>query len=88
MNLLEKEKIVKGFANHYRIRVLELLETQQNLSLENIVTELRANYKTISVHVRKLDRAELIEKRYYANYVLHNITKRGLSILTFLRKLE
>ena len=89
ISLTEKELVAKGFANHYRIRILELLHRNTKpLSLEEIVENLDAQYKTISVHLQKLHRAKLVEKKYLARNVLHTITKRGDYGLTFLRKLE
>jgi predicted transcriptional regulator len=80
--------IVKGFANHHRIDVLRLLFNKPDLSVEEIANTLKVNYKTISVHVRQLNRAGLIEKHYLANYIEHKLTRRGLAVLKFLGKLE
>lgn len=82
------EKIAKGFSNHRRIQVLELLVKQPELSVFEIANELNVNYKTISEHVRRLAIAGLVMKRNAGKDVRHALTNRGKLILTFLRTLE
>ena len=77
------EKIVKGFANHRRIQVLELLEKTSNLSVDDISQNLYVDFFTISDHIRKLADAGLVDKQYKGRFVIHNLTKRGKSILSF-----
>ena len=77
------EKIVKGFANHRRIQILELLEKTPNLSVDDISQNLNVVFFTISDHIRKLADAGLVDKKYKGRFVLHNLTKRGKSILSF-----
>jgi len=77
------ERIVKGFANHRRIQVLELLSKTPNLSVDDISQHLNVGFFTISDHIRKLADAGLVEKRYKSRFVLHNLTSRGKSILSF-----
>ncbi len=87
MDFQKLERIVKGFANHRRIEILELLE-KKPLSLSNISIILKINIKTASEHTRRLYLAGLIEKKYRGRAVLHSITDLGSDILTFLRKWE
>lgn len=82
------QRIVKGFANHRRIEMLELLEKKPEISLSEISTTLKINLKTGSEHLSRLTLAGLVMKRYRARNVLHAITPLGRNILTFLRKLE
>lgn len=82
------EKIVKGFSNHRRIMMMELLQERTELTLDAISQELKINLKTASEHLRRLALADLVEKRYQGRYVLHQLTPRAKNILTFLRKLE
>jgi len=77
------EKIVKGFANHRRIQILELLSKDTDLSVENISENLNVDFYTISDHIRKLADTELIEKKHKGRFVLHSLTKRGKYILSF-----
>jgi predicted transcriptional regulator len=77
------EKIVKGFANHRRIQILELLKSAPNLSVDDISQNLNVDFYTISDHIRKLADAGLVHKQYKGRFVLHNLTKRGKDILSF-----
>ena len=77
------EKIVKGFANHRRIQILELLEKTPSLSVDDISQNLNVGFFTISDHIRKLADAGLVEKRYKGRFVIHDLTKMGKSILSF-----
>ena len=82
------ERIVKGFANHRRIQIMELLESNPELSLQNVSVKLKVNIKTVSEHIRRLAISGLVLKRNRGNNVLHKLSPQGLSILKFLRKLE
>ena len=84
----ELEKISKGFSNHRRIQVMELLKKQPELSVLEIANDLDINYKTASEHIRRLNIAGLVMKRYAGRDVRHALTDRGKDILTFLRTLE
>ncbi len=84
----QMEKVVKGFANHRRIEIMTLLEKTPELSVIEISSHLRVNFKTIAEHTRRLTLAGLIMKRNDANAVRHALTNTGLSILKFLRTLE
>lgn len=84
----ELEKIVKGFANHRRIQILELLEKEPNLSVIDIAEKLGINLKTASEHIRRLAIAGLIEKTALGASFLHKVTARGEKVLKFLRTLE
>jgi len=82
------ERIVKGFANHRRIEILELLEKEPELSVSEIAFKLKINFKTASEHIRRLAIAGLVFKRYQGNNVRHALTDRARGILKFLRILE
>jgi CRISPR locus-related DNA-binding protein len=85
MNLEYKkiEKIIKSFANHRRIQILELLGNKQGLSVDNIAKELNVGFFTISDHIRKLSDSGLVEKKNKGRFVINNITKKGNYILSF-----
>lgn len=80
--------ILKGSANHHRIDVLFLLDKRGKLTLDEIVEALKANYKTIAVHVGRLHKSGLVTKRYKASSVEHRLTPRATLVLNFLRILE
>ncbi len=82
------ERIVRGFSNHRRIEILDLLERKPELSLFEISRELNVNFKTASEHARRLAIAGLVLKRYEGNSVRHCLSPLGKSILKFLRILE
>ncbi|MBN1168407.1 winged helix-turn-helix transcriptional regulator [Candidatus Woesebacteria bacterium] len=88
MNTKRLQKIVKGFSNHRRIQIMELLETYPDLSLSDIASRTKINLKTAGEHTRRLDASGLIEKNYRGRDVIHSLTILGKNILTFLRKLE
>lgn len=82
------ERIVKGFANHRRIEIMELLRKEPELSVIEIAEELNINFKTASDHIRRLAIADLVMKRSDQSSVRHKLTGRGNMILKFLRTLE
>ncbi|MAG12471.1 hypothetical protein CL630_01530 [bacterium] len=84
----ELERLVRGFSNHRRIQIMELLKKSPELSVEEIADNLQVNFKTISEHIRRLAIAGLVIKRNEGNTVRHKLTTRALSILKFLRTLE
>ena len=88
METRKLEKIIKGVANHRRIQILELLNRKPNLSVSQISTELKANFKTISEHIRRLTQSGLLIKKNMGPAVEHTVSKLGSHILKFLRTLE
>lgn len=82
------ERIVRGFSNHRRIQMLDLIEKNPELSVREIADSLKINFKTASEHTRRLTIAGLIMKRSQANNIRHKLSERGLTILKFLRTLE
>lgn len=82
------ERVVKGFANHRRIQVLELLQKEPELSVVEVSKKLNVNFKTVSDHIRRMAIAGLVLKRSDGLNVRHRLTERGLTILKFLRILE
>lgn len=82
------ERVVKGFANHRRIEIMQLLEKQPELSVSEIAEVLDINFKTASEHIRRLAIAGLVMKRNEGNAVRHALNDVGKSVLKFLRILE
>ncbi len=87
-NYRQLERIVKGFANHRRIEILELLHRQPELSVDEVSEKLSIGYMNASDHIRKLAIAGLVLKRNDGNTVRHKLTSRAQSILVFCKKLE
>lgn len=82
------ERIVKGFANHRRLQVLQLLYKEPELSVLEISDKLKTEFKNISAHINKMAIAGLVMKRNEGNIVRHKLTSRGKSILQFVRIIE
>jgi len=82
------ERTVKGFANHRRIQILQMLVIEPELSLSDICDQFDMESANGSEHVRKLAIAGLVVKRRQKNHVYHKITDRGMKVLSFLKKLK
>ena len=88
MTYKQLERLTKGFANHRRIEIMELLKKTPELSVLEMADVLEVNFKTISEHTRRLAISGLVLKRYEAHSVRHKLSNRGLQVLKFLRTLE
>ena len=84
----ELERIIKGFANHRRLQILELLDKIPEMSVQEISEKVKSDIKNISAHVNKMAIAGLVMKRSEGNMVRHKLTARGKSILQFVRIIE
>lgn len=82
------ERMVRGFANHRRIQILHLLKEHPELSVEQVASHLKMNYKTAADHIRRLAIAGLVMKRNEFHRVRHKLTARASQVLKFLRTLE
>jgi len=82
------ERFVRGFSNHRRIQIMELLKKEPELSVEEIAEELDVNMKTIAQHIKRLAMSGLVLKRCELHSVRHKLTKKGIQVLKFLRTLE
>lgn len=88
VNYLALERIIKGFANHRRLQILELLQREPELSVENIAERLNYGYENTSDHLRKLAIAGLILKKNVGPRVHHKLSDRGTYILVFCKTLQ
>ena len=82
------EKIIRGFSNHRRIQIIDLLSQSPDLSIFEMADILKVNFKTISEHVRRLAISGIVIKRNDGSSVRHMLSRTGKSILMFLRTLE
>ena len=82
------ERVIKGFANHRRLQILNLLKSNPELSVEEISERLQIGYMNTSDHLRKMAIAGLLLKRSDGTSVRHKLTTRAESILVFCKKLE
>ena len=81
------ERIVKGFSNHRRIEILELLAAQPDLCVGEISEKLQIELKTASEHVRRLALSGLVQKRYQGREVRLRVCGKATEILAFLDRL-
>lgn len=88
MNYKQLERVVKGFASHRRLQILELLRVKPDLSVDQISEELNIGYMNTSDHIRKLAFAGLVGKRNEGPRVRHSLTPRGKDILVFCKRLK
>ncbi len=88
MHYRRLERLIKGFANHRRLQILELLRREPELSVEEISDRLKIGYTNTSDHIRKMAIAGLLLKRNEGNNVRHKLTPLAESILVFCKKLE
>jgi DNA-binding transcriptional ArsR family regulator len=88
INYRKLERIVKGFANHRRLQIIDLLDREPELSVDEIAKKLKIGYMNASDHIRKLAIAGLVLKRSDGASVRHKITPRAKVILAFCKKLE
>jgi len=82
------ERVAKGFSNHRRIAILFLLNEEPQLSVFDISSTFRVNFRTISDHLRRAVVAGLVKKRNRGKRVEHELTPLGKRILLFLQTLE
>ena len=82
------ERTVKGFSNHRRIQILELLEKEPELSVSEIAQKVKIDLKNASQHIRRMAIAGLLLKRNQNKNVRHKLSDKGSSVLKFLLKLE
>ena len=88
MHHRQVERIVKGFANHRRLQILELLKREPELSVMDISERLKIGYENASDHIRRMAIAGLLLKRNEGSAVRHKLTPRAESILVFCKKLQ
>ena len=81
----QMERHFKGIANHYRIEILLLIAEKQRITLDDIISAIGGNEKTIGEHTRRLYQAGLINKKYRGKFVEHTISPYGKIFVDFLR---
>jgi len=87
-NYRQLERIVKGFANHRRLEIMDLLKRQPELSVDQISEKLSIGYENTSDHLRRMAIAGLVLKRNEGVIVRHKLTSRANDILVFCKKLQ
>ena len=80
----QMERHLKGMANHHRIEILLHISANDRATLDDIVTALGANEKTLGEHTRRLFVAGLVNKKYRGKFVEHTLSPYGKSFVKFL----
>ena len=78
---------MRGFGNHRRIQILELVEEKPEMSVLDVSEKLKINHKTAADHIRRLTIAGLLMKKADGPSIRHKVTPRGHKVLVFLRTL-
>ena len=79
------ERHFKEIANHRRLEILFLINSNSGLTLEEISRRLSVNFKTISGHTDKLVRAGLLDKKYRGREVEHYLSPYGLKLVRLVK---
>ena len=79
------ERLVRGFSNHRRIQMLEILTATPEMDVAGLARACGVNFRTASDHTVRLIRAGLVFKQQKGRRVLHTVSERGTSVLAFLR---
>ena len=80
-NYRKLERAVKGFANHNRLRIMDLLKREPELSVDDVAEKLGIGYMNASDHIRKLAIAGLVMKRSDGKCIRHKLTPRADMVL-------
>ncbi len=84
----QMERHLKGMANHHRIEILLFIAGNNGATLDDIVTALGANEKTLGEHTRRLSVAGLVNKKYSGRFVEHSLSPYGKTFVSFLRSFQ
>ncbi|MEK7134667.1 MAG: helix-turn-helix transcriptional regulator [Patescibacteria group bacterium] len=84
----QMERHLKGMANHYRIEILLHIANNDRATLDDIVTALGANEKTLGEHTRRLFVAGLVNKKYRGRFVEHTLSPYGKTFVVFLKAFQ
>src|SRR4051794_40825921 len=88
MNFRPLAQTVRGFSNHRRIQMLEVVNATPGVDVNFLAGACGINFRTASDHTERLVRAGLLVKRSKGRRVLHSISSRGKAVLIFLRALK
>jgi predicted transcriptional regulator len=81
------EHLVRGFANHRRIAVMELLQSEPDLDVLTLSRRFKVHFKTMSAHLKRLHLSGLITKKNAGQHVVHRLTDRGEDALKYVLSL-
>jgi len=87
-NSKQLERHFKGVANHRRIGILLLVNSQDGIILEGITKTLECNFRTVSEHTRRLVQAGLLNKKYRGREVAHSLSPYGQEFIRFIKTFQ
>ena len=87
-NSRQLERHFKGIANHWRIEILLVVQDNPDISVDELSTEVKGNFKTISEHTRRLVQAGLLQKTYRGRMVVHALSPYGKIFVRFIKSLQ
>lgn len=82
------ERHFKGVANHWRIDIFLLIAKKPDITVEEIVSTLDGNEKTIAEHTRRLALAGLVNKTYKGRNVQHVLSPYGKKFVSFIKTFQ
>ncbi|MBI3088987.1 MAG: helix-turn-helix transcriptional regulator, partial [Candidatus Colwellbacteria bacterium] len=71
-----------------RIEILELIASNNEITVEQITEKLRCNFKTVSEHTRRLVQSGLVNKKYKGRTVTHTLSPYGKTFHKFIRTFQ
>ncbi len=72
---LQLEKLFRAFANSSRIKILQLLKKEKNISVAEIAEKTKFSYKATSKHLAILYSADIVDRKqvtYEVHYFISN----------------
>jgi len=82
------ERIVRGFSNHRRLQMLQLLAATPEQDVQSMASACGINIRTASDHTFRLVRSGLVLKRSKGRRVLHAVSPRGKAVLAVVRSVK
>jgi DNA-binding MarR family transcriptional regulator len=77
------ERYFKGASNHNRIKILQIVNKNEGISVEEITEQMRADQKNISQHTHRLVNAGLLNKKHKGRQVAHSLSPYGKQFIKF-----
>ncbi len=82
------ERFCNSFSSRKRIEILKVLHKEKDLSLNEIADKILTNKQNASLHTFKLLNHGLVAKRKNKTKVEHILTKRGETVLDFIKFMD
>jgi len=70
-------RIMKSLANETRLKIVEYLIKDKQLSLDDITTRISRPYKTIAGHLKILEKSGMLKTQCWKGEVLYSLNSSG-----------